>query len=78
MEYNAIWHCFELTHPTPNGHQKEETQINHGADLRHQIKDIGWRFRAQITQNHKVDKENTVQRFVPAWTIPNRTHGAVV
>ena len=69
---------FERSKATPDRHQQEERQVNQCSDLRHQVKDVRRRLRTQVAKHDKVDKEDTVQNFVPVWAITNRLYRAVV
>ena len=78
VERDAVRDRLEGSETTPDRHQEKEAQINERTNLREQVKEVCWCLRAEITQDNKVGKEDTVKRFVPAWTVPQGFNRAVI
>ena len=69
VERDAVRNRFKGSETTPHWHQEKEAQIDERTNLRDEVEDVCWRLRAEVTQDNKVGKEDTVKRLVPAWTI---------
>jgi len=78
VERDTVWDRFKGSETTPHRHQEKEAQIDERTNLRDQVKDVCWRLSAEVAQDNKVGKEDTVKRLVPAWPIANRFNRAVV
>ena len=78
VERDTVWDRLERAQAAPDWHQEEKCQIDERADLRHQVENVCWCLRTEVTQHDKVRKEDAVECLVPAWTVTDGLDRAVV